>query len=229
MPAHLFPRIVWRMFRRLPGPRRRHGPDGRAAPSGRRATWVSSHTLSAAVALVVLVLVVSGCGGSSSASSTTTTEMSATQAWAQDVCTALVSWKRQVDSAGRTLKEQPSRDTAQRAANELQSATQELSGAVQSAGRPSVPAAKQAQATLDQLRTQLRGDTADIRDAVASVSSAADLVGAATKAKSGVLAMREHVQSAQQSLRSLPHGELSQAIADAPACATLRGGEAGSS
>lgn len=188
-----------------------------------------SYALASALALAALAFLAAGCGGSSSASSTTTTELSATQAWAQDVCTALVSWKRQVNAAGQTLKEQPSRDTAQHAADQLRDATQDLSRAVQSAGRPNTPAATQAQATLDQLRTQLKGDAATVRDAVESVSSASDLVAAATKAKSGVVAMRDHVQSAQQSLRSLPQGALSQAIADAPACATLRGGEANSS
>jgi hypothetical protein len=186
----------------------------------------SGHTRGAtrwqAVALIPVVLLaafaLAGCGKKSSSTSTTST--TSTADWAGSVCTALITWKNAVKSAGDTITAgNVSKDAVQTAATSVSTATQTLADTLKGLGKPNTASGAQAKAALDQLSTSIASERANINAEVSNATSLAGLVAAAPKIVNSLQAMGNDVSNTFSKLQSLDtSGELQSAFEKSDAC-----------
>jgi DNA repair ATPase RecN len=178
----------------------------------------------AALCVVALVLVgsVVGCGSSSESAATTT---SATDAWADGVCSALATWRTSVDAAATNLTKAPTRAGVQSAAGQTKDATKTLTDTLSGLGKPDVQAGSEAKSTVDSLSKQLSGATDEIASATKDVSAATEMLQAVSDASGTLATMSGDVRrtvSELESLRGQGRDELKSAVEQSSACNQLQ-------
>ena len=169
-----------------------------------------------AVGLAALVLL-SGCGSKSNSST------SATVDWASNLCTAITTWKTSVDSAVNSVSSSNvSRSSLQKAADQVESATETFVDSLKKLGKPQTTAGAQAKTTLDQLSTQISSERDKIKTATSGVTSISGIIAAAPTVLESLKTMRTDVSTTYKQLQTLDaSGELSKAFKQANACTTL--------
>jgi hypothetical protein len=174
--------------------------------------------LLATAALIAVPIAVAGCGGSGKNSSTTTTQTSAVVTWAGGVCSAATSYKTSLTDAGSTLKNAPSRSAIEKAAGSVRDATKTFITSLQDLGKPGTAAGKQATSTIGGLKFDLTKDLKAIQDA----ASGASRLSAVSVTSSTLLTAQTQVKSAVEDLKATDvKGELHDAFATAPSCASF--------
>jgi hypothetical protein len=171
-------------------------------------------TLRRAAALAVAALAVAGagCGGGSGGSETT-----ATEAWANGVCSAFADWKATLEGVKSDLSDTSSlsKDSLTKAADTVQAANKTLSDDLSSLDRPQTEAGKQAADTLDTLEGQLQAGFDSIQTSLAGGVTLATMSTAATTLST----MASQLQAAFDSLQQAgAQNEVSQAFESSPAC-----------
>jgi hypothetical protein len=203
--------------------------------SGFRQRLRSTGRLLIPVAVVAgLAVLAAGCGSSSSSSTssttttttstaTTTTGASATDAWANGVCSAFATWKASITSALTSVQSNPSKDGLTSAANDAQSATETLASDLKGLGKPNTTAGQQAKTSLDQLSKTLTNDVNTIKTALSGASGASGLAGAVSVATTTLTAMGKEITSTVDDLKSLDaKGELEKAFTQSGTCSSLK-------
>jgi hypothetical protein len=180
--------------------------------------------------VVAIVLTAAACGssGNTSAAETTTTapattaSSSETATWANSVCSAFVTWRTQVVSAGKSVAANPTTAQVNEALANARSATTTLKTTLKGLETPSTKAADEARTELQQLQGELQNDAAVIKRTITTASSSTMSASqTASTVKTGLLTMQSQLTATGKALRSLPSGEAAQAFTDAPACKTL--------
>lgn len=183
-----------------------------------------TRTLAAAAAAALLLVTATACGDSSNeGAATTTTQASAAEQWANDVCFALVSWRQNVVKAGNAVKQNPSKESLEAAANHVRQWTQAVVDKLHSLTPPQTESAAKAKSTLGTLGDQLHQDAAKIKETAQGISGAAGSVEAVSVISSTLVTMRDQVKAAGNTLRELPTGELKDAVDSSSSCQTLKG------
>lgn len=174
--------------------------------------------LSAAAAALVAVLVVAGCGSSGSSSSSSTP--SATQTWANGLCSAITTYSTTLKETGATLKAgNYSTESLDQASAAVKSATSTLSTTLQGLGRPNTVSGAVVHSTLATLATSLQADAQKIKGSTAGESAVAAVADIGT----ALAAARAQITSASDALKQTDtKGELADAIANAPSCSALQ-------
>lgn len=176
----------------------------------------------AVAASVALLALAAGCGGSSD-------ETSATETWANGVCSALQTWTDSVQSTASTLQDPSSlsADSVTAALNDVIDATSTLASDVKSLGPPETESGQQAQETLNQLAGTLEDDAGTLQDLLDSgggsgINGLLDQISAVTKTLSS---MASAVTQAFEDLQNLDaKGELQDAFENADSCDSLTSG-----
>jgi hypothetical protein len=170
--------------------------------------------LAASVAAVVLF---TGCGSKSNSST------SATVDWANNLCTAITTWKTSVDSAVKSVNGgNVSKSSLRNAADEVESATETFVDSVKKLGKPKTTAGTQAKTALDQFSTQISNERDKINAATSGVTSVSGIIAAAPTVLESLKTMRTDVSTTYKQLQTLDaSGELSKAFKQANACTTL--------
>jgi hypothetical protein len=206
----------------------------------------------AAAALVAVLAAggVVGCGGSgaapqqtgsvsSSAVPTTSTSPPATAVgpaaqWASGLCAALAAWEASVrvqvtrpEATPTVTGQSPSerlRGEVRARLNGVAEATDQLRAELEQLGAPGTAAGAAVQKELSGLSDRLKAHIAELEAmATAPVSSAGELRAQAAKVRDIVSTSLADVQQTVDRVKSLdPAGELSTALASAPACQVLR-------
>jgi hypothetical protein len=178
----------------------------------------------AAAAATALVLVAAGCGGESTTETATGSTANQTQAWTNGVCSALATWKSDLQQARTSLGDPGSisRNSIDAAVEQMRSANAKLSASVHDLTRPPTVTGQQATQTMDTLRDQLESDAKEIQAMLNSPDTSAPL--ATVSRVTGTLAtMRVQVQAAVADLKKLDvEGELETAVEASPACEPFR-------
>ena len=176
--------------------------------------------LVASVSAVAALLVgATGCG---SAPASTTTSASAPEQFANGTCAALVAWTQQAKAAASSIKSNRTREGVSQAAEDVRSATANLSASLANLGKPGTDSGGEARSTLQALQTQLHEGVATVEKAAKSISGVAGSAEAIATVSTSLVTMRDQVKSAGKQLRELPRGELEQAFNDAPSCVDLK-------
>jgi hypothetical protein len=158
----------------------------------------------AGVAAVLLAAGLASCGGSSSKpESTSTSSASATAAWADDFCGALLTWgttvKASVPKAGSgnlTV------DTLKQSATAIVDANDKLASDVDDLGKPPTPGAEKAKEAAQQLSDELRSAGKKITDATSSIAGPSDVLPAVSTITASLTAMGDDLKTAGRKFAS---------------------------
>lgn len=156
-----------------------------------------------------IVLAATGCGGD---------ETSPTTKWAGDLCTAVSTWRSDIDDTARSLATNPTRAGVQQAADDAQTTTQTLLDTVRDLGPPpDTQAGSEARTAVETLSHDLEADVAAIREAVAGVTDVQSALAAVTTVSTTVTTMSSQLSTTLDELGNAGE-ELRQSFADADAC-----------
>ena len=174
----------------------------------------------ALAALVALfALVAAGCGGDDESSSE-----SATEEWASSVCSAVSTWKNDLEQAAQPLTDLSSlsEESIRQAADDAKSATETLADSLRGLGRPDTSSGEQVESAVDELATKLESSATEIETTVEGVSSVADIPSAVGTITTTLTALGSTAESAVQTLEDADvSGELKTAFDQADSCEEL--------
>jgi uncharacterized protein YoxC len=174
------------------------------------------------------VLFAAGCGGEDESSSQTSIEAStgaSTGEWAESFCSALRTWKDDLEEAAEPLTDLSSlsEESLRQAAEEAKRATETLSESLNGLGRPDISSGEQVRSSVQDLATDVEKGADEIETALEGVASVADIPSAIETITTTVTDMGTEVDGAVQTLEDADlSGELVSAFADADSCGELR-------
>jgi len=168
-----------------------------------------------AAALVAgVALVAGGCGGGEDG------DASGSTAWANDLCTAITTWKSSIDQTALGLTSSPSREGLETAAAEARSATQTFVDTVRALGAPGTESGEEARAATESFATSVESGAAEIEAAVESVSGPTGIFDAISSIRQTIAQLSEDLASTADALEGLANAddELEQSFTEASAC-----------
>ena len=177
------------------------------------------------------VLLAAGCGGEDESSSQTSIEASTGAStgvageWAESFCSALRTWKDDLEEAAEPLTDLSSlsEESLRQAAEEAKRATETLSESLNGLGRPDISSGEQVRSSVQDLARDVEDGADEIETAVEGVASVADIPSAIETITTTVTDMGTEVDGAVQTLEDAdPSGELVSAFAEADSCGELR-------
>jgi len=171
-----------------------------------------------AALLAVCPLVLAGCGSSDD-------DASASAVWADGFCSALTTWKGDLESVGSTLKggDALSKATIESAASAVSSANGTLGDDIEALGDAPDTGRTEAKNAVEDLRGQLAKSADEITAATQDVSSPADVLQAVNTTSAALLTMSSDISATVATLASIDAAdEWKQAFADSEACKSLR-------
>jgi hypothetical protein len=188
--------------------------------------------LAVALGVGIAAPVLAGCGGggsndtSSTTTSTTTTTESTTSAtdWANGFCGAFKDWANALKPIGQSLQSNPTKANLQSAGDDIKSANETLADDLKGLGRPDVSGADEVKNVVNQLADEIRSDSDKITSALSDVSTATELVTAASAVSTTLLTMQSQIQNSVSQLKSIndSRGSLRDAINNASTCKALQ-------
>jgi uncharacterized protein YoxC len=178
------------------------------------------------------VLFAAGCGGEDESSSQTSIEApteastgASSGEWAESFCSALRTWKDDLEEAAEPLTDLSSlsEESLRQAAEEAKRATETLSESLNGLGRPDISSGEQVRSSVQDLATDVEDDADEIETALEGVASVADIPSAIETITTTVTDMGTTVDGAVQALEDADlSGELVSAFAEADSCGELR-------
>jgi len=177
---------------------------------------VSLSRLSAVAAVLVLSVAAAGCGSD---------DKSATESWADGMCSALVDWQKNVAAAGEKVsKGDVTKSSLEESSNAVSDANKQFRDDLKSLGKPPTPTADKAKSELQHLSDELNANMDKVRQALQNISSPSDIATAAAAAGSAVQAMGNEVNSTSEQLKSLANDETwKNAVNSSESCKNLTG------
>jgi ElaB/YqjD/DUF883 family membrane-anchored ribosome-binding protein len=171
--------------------------------------------LAGVAATIALAVAAAGCGGNDSAS--------ATENWADGMCSALVDWQNSVQSAGEKVsKGDISKSSLTEAADGVSDANKQLRDDLDSLGKPPTETADKAKQDLTQLTDDLKTNLDKIREALGNAGS--DITSAMTAVSGSVQAMSQDLQNTATQLKALENDDTwSKAFKSSDSCQKLSG------
>ena len=169
--------------------------------------------------VALLALVAAGCGGDDESSSQT-----AAEEWASSVCSAVTTWKNDLDQAAQPLTDLSSlsEESIRQAADDAKAATETLADSLKGLGRPETSSGEQVESAVNDLATKLESSAAEFETAVEGVSSLADIASAVGTITTTLSALGTTADSAVQTLEDADvSGELKTAFDQADSCKEL--------
>ncbi|HEU5245279.1 MAG TPA: hypothetical protein VFU33_12840 [Gaiellaceae bacterium] len=180
-----------------------------------------SSRLLAAVAVAVLALSLAACGGGGS-DTTTSTAAGGTSAeqWANGVCSSFTTWKKSLQSIGASVTAQPSKSALQKAARQVEGATQTLAQSLKALGKPETAQGQAAKKNLDALAITLQNGMNQLKTTLNNApSGAAGALSQISALTTTLTTMSTKLKLAGTNLKSFaPDGELQQAFHQDGAC-----------
>jgi methyl-accepting chemotaxis protein len=179
--------------------------------------WIDSRgTKAVAAALLVAgVLAVAGCGGDD--------EGSASETYANDVCSTMSTWVTDVQGTVNDLTDKGlsiTRDDIQNAYDEAKDSTDTMVNDLEGHGAPETEDGQQAKSELDDLASELRQQLDVIEEAI---NSGGGLTTIAATVTTAVSTAANAVNTTFQNLRNLnPPGELRDAFESSDDCNSLQ-------
>jgi len=173
----------------------------------------------AAAAVAAATLLLAGCGGSGGGTTT-----SATENWADGMCSATATWQSSLQETADSVKNgTPTRQKLQSAATDAIDATQTYLDTLGGLGKPDTQAGQEAKASVDRLRTQLKTGLDTMQSAIDGATGVGGVVNAVSVVTNTLVTMRGEVRSTVDHLQQLDAGdELKQAFSDTDSCSSLK-------
>jgi hypothetical protein len=181
---------------------------------------VSTTRLAALAAVFAAVLLASGCGGGGKSSSSDTKPA---EDWANSVCSAITTWTSSVRQTGNDLRNgNVNKDSLNKAVNDFQSSTKQLSDDLKGLGRPDTSSGQKAQASVEKLANEIQTDANTIQSEIKGASGVAGYQKALANVGGTLQKMGTQVTSTFSELGNLDaKGELESAFKKADSCSGL--------
>jgi hypothetical protein len=172
----------------------------------------------AAVLTVALLAFAAGCGGDDD-------EGSATADWANDLCSAITTWTSEVESAGESLRDDPTAEGLEDSVDELKEATETLGEDLRELERPDTESGDDVEAAVSLLADNLLSGVQTIDRAVEGAGGTTGTLNAISTIGTTVATMNQQVAAAWNQLQQADvNGDLERAFEEADSCAQLRSG-----
>jgi len=167
--------------------------------------------------VLVIALLVAGCGGSSGSDTT------ATEDWANNLCSAVTTWKSSVTEATDNLKSgNVTKDSLKQTADDLKSATNTFANDLEDLGTPDTQAGQQAKDAVDKLSGQIQNDVDDLKSNVDKVSNVGGALSAVSAVSAIFTTMGQQITTTFNEIQGLDaKGELQDAFKQADSCQGL--------
>ncbi len=174
--------------------------------------------------LLASALVAAGCGGDDESSTTETSTEAAAEEWASSVCSAVTTWKSDLEAAADPLTDLSSlsEESVRQAADDAKTATDTLTESLRSLGRPDIESGEQVESSLDDIVTEVENAANEVEAAVEGITSVTDIPSAVGTITTTVSDMSTEIDSAVQTLEDADaRGELKTAFDNADSCDEL--------
>jgi hypothetical protein len=188
--------------------------------------------LLALTVLATTAAFVAGCGGSGGGSSTTTestttttTESNASAGdWANGFCGAFKDWANTLKPIGQSLQSNPTKDNLESAGDDIKGANETLADDLKGLGKPDISGGDEAKSAVNTLADQIKEDSDTISNALSDISTAGELVAAASAVSSTLLTLQSQVKNTLSQLKTInaDNGTLKDAFNDASNCQSLQ-------
>jgi hypothetical protein len=181
-----------------------------------RRTWT------AALIVVALAGVAAGCGGSSDEE--TSTAADPTAAWASGFCSAVTTWKDDLQSITEQFTDTSnlSQDGLESAAEDARTSTQQLVDSLKDLGAPDTDSGAEVKSALDTLSTTVETETAQIQETAQGVTGITGVPSAITEISASLSALLAAASDTVQTVEDADTtGELKAALEDSPDCANI--------
>jgi hypothetical protein len=169
-----------------------------------------------ALIAAVLTLVAAGCGKSS--------DTKANEAYADNVCSAVGTWRQQIESIGTSLSSGGfTKDSIQAALTKAQSETKTMVTQIKAVSPPNTSEGKAAKQQLDQLTTDVNGTVDAAKSAAAQLegnTSASSIATAVAALAPQLKSLASEAKSAFDTLKSAG-GSLASAFKNTNSCKNL--------
>lgn len=187
-------------------------------------------------ASLIAVPFVAGCGGggggdsSSTTTSETMTAVTSTEStasandWANGFCGAFKDWSNTLKPIGQSLQSNPTKDNLKSAADDIKGANATLSDDLKGLGKPDISGGEDARTAVNTLADQIRADSDSISNALSDVSTASELVAAASAISTTLLNLQNQVNNTLDQLKGIDSGSLKDAFKNASTCQSLQNG-----
>ena len=178
-----------------------------------------SSRLLGGAAVAVLALSVAACGSGGSNTTTAAGSTSAEQ-WATGVCSSVTTWKRSLQSIQSSVTSQPSKSQLQRAAREVESATETLARSLRQLGKPDTAQGEAAKQNLGALANTLQSGMTQLKTTLSKApSGAAGTLSQISTLTATLTSLSYKLKLAGTNLQNFaPDGELKQAFHQSSAC-----------
>jgi uncharacterized phage infection (PIP) family protein YhgE len=179
----------------------------------------------AVTCLLASALVAAGCGGDDESTTETSTEAAADE-WASSVCSAVTTWKSDLEAAADPLTDLSSlsEESVRQAADDAKTATDTLTDSLRSLGRPNIESGEQVESSLDDIVTEVENAANEVEAAVEGITSVVDIPSAVSTITTTVADMSTEIDGAVQTLEDADaRGELKTAFDNADSCDELTG------
>lgn len=169
-----------------------------------------------ATAALVAAALAAGCGSDEA-------DTDPTVAWADGVCTSLVTWKDSITSIGESLTgEGLSQSAFTDAVDEATGATETLLDDLRGLGRPETDAGDEAEQAIETFADDVEESVRQIEEAVEGAEGVGGAVAAASTVSAALASMGTQISSTIDTLKGLDaDGELRDAFEQADACDPL--------
>ena len=177
--------------------------------------------LLAGAALAALVLSAAACGGGGNDTTTSTAAGgTSSEQWANGVCSSFTTWKKSLQSIGTSVAAQPSKSQLNRAARQVESATETLAQSLKQLGKPETAQGQAAKKNLDALATTLQTGMNQLKTTLDNApSGAAGTLAQITALTTTLTNMANKLKVAGGNLENFaPDHELEQAFQQSSAC-----------
>src|SRR5262245_15166614 len=172
----------------------------------------------AVIVVFALAGMAAGCGGDDES------EADPTAAWASGFCSAVTTWKDEIESIGSEFTDLSdlSEEKITSAADQAKSATDTLRDELQDLGAPETASGEQVRDAGDGISTTVEDETEMIRDAAEGVSSTTELSTAISSISTSVTAILTAGSNVQKAVEDADvDGELRTAFENSPDCDSL--------
>jgi methyl-accepting chemotaxis protein len=164
---------------------------------------------------MALALVAAGCGGGDDGP-----EASATDEWAESFCTAVSTWRTELDQIVEGVS--PTSESIEQAVEDASDATDSFLDELRDLGGPDTESGDEIESAVDAFSDTVETEKASVEEAVEDVDDLSGIAGAASAVSTSVSTMAAALQTAIQTIENADvEGEVRTALENTPACDQL--------
>jgi len=167
-----------------------------------------------ALLVALCALTLAGCGGD---------DTSATEEWAEDLCTSINTWTDSLSTLTESVQEDPSAEGLRDAFDEAKEATQTFTDDLRALGPPETESGDEAKSALDELSGEIESGVDEAESTIEGAEGASGTLEAISAISATVASLSDEVSATWEQLQQAdPGGELQDAFEQTESCEEVR-------